>query len=198
MSKRHYDSEETRRIIAEKAAQLFAQKGFSATSIADISRESGFSKGHIYYHFENKEKLFVALAKDTMRAWGEKWMAIQPNYPTATEKLHAVAQFAMNNYKTPLLHVGQELAGNPGTDPDTLLQLRGLAETPMGIYGAILQQGIDDGEFDIAAADLPNATFLFGTWIGSLCPLIFMMETEALSELFRQGVEIFVGGIRLR
>ena len=196
MSKRHYDSEETRRIIAEKAAQLFAQKGFAATSIADISRESGFSKGHIYYHFENKEKLFVALAKDTMRAWGEKWTAIQPNYPTAAEKLYAIAQFAMNNYKTPLLHVGQELASNPGTDPDTIKQLHGLAETPMGIYGAILKQGVDDGEFNIP--DLQGATFLFGTWIGSLCPLIFVMEEQALSGLFRQGVEIFLGGVRLR
>ncbi|OWR31959.1 TetR family transcriptional regulator [Saccharibacillus sp. O23] len=196
MSKRHYDSEETRRIIAEKAAQLFAQKGFSATSVSDISRESGFSKGHIYYHFDNKEKLFVALAKDTMRSWGEKWSAIEPNYPTATEKLHAVAQFAMNNYKTPLLHVGQELAGNPNTDPDTIRQLHGLAETPMGIYGAILTQGIAEGEFDIP--DLPSATFLFGTWIGSLCPLIFSMEPEPLSALFRQGVEIFLGGVRRR
>lgn len=196
MSKRHYDSEETRRIIAEKAAQLFAQKGFSATSVADISRESGFSKGHIYYHFDNKEKLFVALAKDTMRSWGEKWLAIAPHYPTATEKLHAVAQFAMNNYKTPLLHVGQELAGNPNTDPDTIRQLRELAETPMGIYGAILTQGIEEGEFEIA--DLPSATFLFGTWIGSLCPMIFSVEPEPLSALFRQGVEIFLGGVRRR
>ncbi|NGZ76465.1 TetR/AcrR family transcriptional regulator [Saccharibacillus alkalitolerans] len=194
MNKRHYDSGETRRIIAEKAGELFAQKGFAATSIADISRESGFSKGHIYYHFDNKEKLFVALAKDTMRAWGEKWAAIEPNYRTATEKLHAVARFAMNNYKTPLLHVGQELAGNPNTDPETLRQLQGLAETPMGVYGAILREGIENGEFGID--DLPGATFLFGTWIGSLCPLIFSMETEALERLFRQGVDIFLGGIR--
>ncbi len=194
MNKRHYDSGETRRIIAEKAGKLFAQKGFAATSIADISRESGFSKGHIYYHFENKEKLFVALAKDTMRAWGEKWAAIEPNYPTATEKLYAVARFAMNNYKTPLLLVGQELAGSPNTDPETLQQLRGLAETPMGVYGSILRKGIEDGEFGID--DLPSATFLFGTWIGALCPLIFSMEPEVLERLFQQGVDIFLGGIR--
>jgi len=196
MSKRHYDSEETRRIIADKATQLFARKGFGGTSIADISKESGFSKGHIYYHFENKEKLFVALARDTMKAWGEKWETIAPSYPTATEQLYAVAQFAMNNYKTPLLHVGQELAVNPATDPQTLQQLQGLAETPMGIYGGILSQGVVDGEFEIA--DVPGATFLFGTWIGSLCPLIFTIEAEALSALFRQGVDIFVGGIRPR
>lgn len=196
MSKRHYDSEETRRIIADKAAQLFARKGFGGTSIADISKESGFSKGHIYYHFENKEKLFVALARDTMKAWGEKWEAIAPGYATATEQLHAVAQFAMNNYKTPLLHVGQELAANPATDPQTLRQLQQLAETPMGIYGGILGRGVADGEFEID--DVAGATFLFGTWIGSLCPLIFAMEAEALSALFRQGVDIFLGGIRRR
>ncbi|MDO3409824.1 TetR family transcriptional regulator C-terminal domain-containing protein [Saccharibacillus sp. CPCC 101409] len=194
MTKRHYDSGETRRVIAEKAAQLFARKGFTATSIADISRESGFSKGHIYYHFENKEKLFVHLAQETMRSWGEKWEAIASNYPTATEKMYAVARFVMHNYKTPLLHVGQELAANPQTDPQTLKQLGELAQTPMAVYADILRQGVDEGAFEIG--DLQSATFLLGTWLGSLCPLIFTMEPAELERLFERGVEIFLGGIR--
>ena len=108
--KRHYDSDMTRKIIAEKAAQLFSQKGFAGTSVSDISKESGFSKGHVYYHFENKEKLFVYLAQDGMRVWGEKWSVLSPNYPSATEKLYAMAKFVLDNFKTPLLKVGQELA----------------------------------------------------------------------------------------
>lgn len=196
MNKRHYNSEETRQVIAEKATQLFAQKGFAGTSIADISRESGFSKGHIYYHFENKEKLFVHLSLETMRHWGEKWQAIAGSYNTSVEKLYGMAHFVMNNYKTPLLPVGQELAMNPGTSPDTLQALQGLAVTPMAAYAAIFQEGVARGEFDID--NVEETALLFGTWMGTLCQFTLTMEGEPLQRLFQQAVTIFVGGIRKR
>lgn len=196
MNKRHYNSEETRQVIAEKAAQLFAQKGFAGTSIADISRESGFSKGHIYYHFENKEKLFVHLSLETMRNWGEKWKAVAGSYPTSVEKLYGMAYFVMNNYKTPLLPVGQELAMNPNTSPETLQALQGLAATPMAAYAEIFREGVENGEF--AIENLEETTLLFGSWMGTLCQFTLTMDGEPLQRLFQQAVTIFVGGIRKR
>jgi len=194
MMKRHYDSDLTRKEIAEKAAQLFAQKGFAGTSISDISRETGYSKGHVYYHFENKEKLFLYLAKDGMRVWAENWAAISPNYETATEKLYAMATFVLNNYHTPLLKVGQELAANPNVQSETVQELYGLAATPMQAYATILQLGKDSGEF--AIDDLEATTFLLGTWFGSLCQHIYTMDYEQLQGMFQQCVTIFLGGIR--
>ncbi|MBB6674182.1 TetR family transcriptional regulator C-terminal domain-containing protein [Cohnella nanjingensis] len=192
--KRHYDSDATRKTIAEKAAQLFSQQGFAGTSISDISRASGFSKGHVYYHFENKEKLFVHLAEEGMRAWGEKWASVSAAYDaSAADKLYAIARFVQHNYKTPLLKAGQELAANPSTDPGTLQALYGLAATPMQAYGDLFRQGIDSGEFEIE--DLQAATYLFGTLLGALCQHVFTMEEEALAHLFRQSVAIFLRGI---
>ncbi|KUP09125.1 hypothetical protein Q75_01420 [Bacillus coahuilensis p1.1.43] len=46
-------------LIMETAMKLFAQKGYSSTSIQDITRESGISKGAFYLHFETKEALLL-------------------------------------------------------------------------------------------------------------------------------------------
>ena len=73
MDKRRYNSENAKRDIMEKAALIFSQKGYNQTSVQDISKASGYSKGHIYYHFQNKEKLFVLLAQNTMQDWYTKW-----------------------------------------------------------------------------------------------------------------------------
>ncbi|MFC3749010.1 TetR family transcriptional regulator C-terminal domain-containing protein [Paenibacillus sp. GCM10012306] len=191
--KRHYDSDQTRKIIAEKAAQLFSQKGFAGTSISDISKESGFSKGHVYYHFENKEKLFITIAQDAMRVWGDKWDALSPNYPTATEKLYAVAIFVLDNYKTPLLKVHQELMGNPASSPEMAKQLYDLVSTPMRAYEAIFQYGVESNEFVIE--DVQTATFLFGNWLGALCQHIYTMDYDMLRGMFQQSVTIFLKGI---
>ncbi|NTJ44914.1 TetR/AcrR family transcriptional regulator [Agrobacterium larrymoorei] len=40
---------------------MFRSKGFDASSMNDITREAGVSKGTIYVYFANKEDLFAAL-----------------------------------------------------------------------------------------------------------------------------------------
>ncbi|MGE7925739.1 helix-turn-helix domain-containing protein, partial [Viridibacillus arvi] len=62
MNKRSYNSDKVKNDILVKAIMLFSQKGYNQTSVEDISKASGYSKGHIYYHFESKEKLFILLA----------------------------------------------------------------------------------------------------------------------------------------
>ncbi len=52
---------ETHQNILRTAERLFATKGFNGTSMNDIVKESGVSKGAIYNHFENKERLFLTL-----------------------------------------------------------------------------------------------------------------------------------------
>lgn len=51
----------THQTIMTTATQLFATQGYNGTSMNDIVKESGVSKGAIYNHFESKEKLFLEL-----------------------------------------------------------------------------------------------------------------------------------------
>ncbi len=47
--------------ILAGAKRIFMQKGFDATSMNEVTREAGVSKGTIYVYFTNKEELFAAL-----------------------------------------------------------------------------------------------------------------------------------------
>lgn len=46
-------------IIIEKAVELFAEKGFSATSVQDITDACGISKGSFYLSFKSKDSLLL-------------------------------------------------------------------------------------------------------------------------------------------
>jgi AcrR family transcriptional regulator len=50
-----------RQQILEAAARHFSDRGFHATSMRDIAADVGFLVGSIYYHFESKDALFVAV-----------------------------------------------------------------------------------------------------------------------------------------
>lgn len=55
------DAEKTRLKIIEAALTLFSRNGYSNTTLAMIGTEAGYSRGPIYWHFNNKEDLFQAV-----------------------------------------------------------------------------------------------------------------------------------------
>lgn len=196
MDKRRYNSENAKRDIMENAALIFSQKGYNQTSVQDISKASGYSKGHIYYHFQNKEKLFVLLAQNTMQDWYTKWMAKESSYITATEKLYGMAKHVLYNYQTPLLKGGQELASNPASSLESVKALYELAIIPMGSYRSILQEGVEKGEFE--RGNIDEWTLLVGTWLGGLCQLTNTQELSTLEPLFNQAITILLASIKRR
>jgi len=53
----------TRRRILEAAVQVFAERGYHDAAVDDIVRASGTSKGAVYFHFPNKQGIFLALVE---------------------------------------------------------------------------------------------------------------------------------------
>lgn len=49
--------------ITDSAFKLFSEKGFSNTSMDDIVKKSGVSKGGIYNYFQSKEEIFLEIAE---------------------------------------------------------------------------------------------------------------------------------------
>jgi AcrR family transcriptional regulator len=47
--------------LLQSAMELFASRGYAATSIREIVEAAGVTKPVLYYHFESKEGLFLAL-----------------------------------------------------------------------------------------------------------------------------------------
>ena len=47
--------------ILKAAINLFANRGFHETSMAEVARAAGVSKALIFWHFKSKEELFVAV-----------------------------------------------------------------------------------------------------------------------------------------
>ena len=51
----------TRDGILEEAARIFSEKGFHATSMQDIAEAVNLQKASLYYHFDSKQEILIAL-----------------------------------------------------------------------------------------------------------------------------------------
>nr|BFD86691.1 ScbR family autoregulator-binding transcription factor [Streptomyces sp. Xyl84] len=65
----HERAEDTRRAVLQAAAHLFFERGYAATSIADISERSARTSGAIYFHYAGKEKLARAVVEAHFATW---------------------------------------------------------------------------------------------------------------------------------
>ncbi|MEX0684222.1 MAG: TetR/AcrR family transcriptional regulator [Dehalococcoidia bacterium] len=63
---------ETRQLILDAAASLFASRGYGQTSVDSVIAEAGLSKGAFYHHFAGKEALLAALLEDRQRRCAEQ------------------------------------------------------------------------------------------------------------------------------
>jgi AcrR family transcriptional regulator len=68
-------SPDPKKTLVQTALRLFASRGYYHTSIADIARESGCTRGTLYYYFSSKEELGHAAIDEWIRLLAEQGAA---------------------------------------------------------------------------------------------------------------------------
>ena len=144
-------AEITSMFIIEKVAPIFNKLGYEATSMSDITKATGLTKGAIYGNFKNKEHLAIEVFNYNIRKVLWK-MADEINIEeTASAKLQAMTNFYRKYYNhvidfggCPLMNVGVDTNNmNPVFHTRVVTILKKLQIN----IGTIIQQGIDTEEF---------------------------------------------------
>lgn len=88
---------ETRRQIVEAADRLFYERGFEATSFADIAAEVKLSRGNFYYHFKTKDEILRAVIALRLRNTGAALEAWENEAGAAEERIRRFIHILIMN-----------------------------------------------------------------------------------------------------
>lgn len=80
----------TKRKIFEASMKLFAEKGYDATSIEEITATVGVAKGTLYYHFSSKEEIFNFLVEEGIKLLQNSIDIKTSKLPNYIDKLKAI------------------------------------------------------------------------------------------------------------
>jgi AcrR family transcriptional regulator len=65
--------QETQARLLDAAEEIFIRDGFEGAQLDEIAATAGRSKGAVYFHFKNKEDLFLALYEERTRGYIERF-----------------------------------------------------------------------------------------------------------------------------
>jgi AcrR family transcriptional regulator len=90
--------------ISAAALRVFARRGLHQTTLDDVAKEAGVSKGTIYLYFKSKEEVFIAAAQQVVPALDE--LSITLSTPPKTEEelgtvLREIARTMYRRFCTP-------------------------------------------------------------------------------------------------
>lgn len=147
-----YDNRTQRRLV-EAAIQLFRDRGFRGTSVADVARRAGVSKPTFYYHFDSKDSMLQRLLESSLELVDAALERVENGDPaqSAVDRLYGlVREYATHIGDRPALwtiyyaerrHLAPEIGG------PMIARERQIVDR----FRRAIESGIDDG--DIAPID---------------------------------------------
>ena len=110
--------------ILDVSTELIAHYGYDKTSVSDIAKAAGISKGAIYLHFTSKEALFEALLYREFQRYADSWFArIEADPQGGTiGGIYKAVLYAVNNnpFMTAIVKQDPRILGNYLRQPDNL------------------------------------------------------------------------------
>lgn len=182
------------RILFE-AERLFSTRGYKGVSIRDIARACGVSNAAIYYHFENKQELYIQMLVASLYRMGQALEAAAQEPGSCRERLHrmahtharltldkrSLAQFAIRDLTT----LGPEAVR------EALPRLR--ARVP-SVLEAVLEQGIATGELKPVDPSLAS-DILLGMLNALNTEILLGLREEPDEASIDLVIEVFLNGI---
>lgn len=155
--------------ILQAALACFARKGYHQTTMDDIVKESGLSKGGIYWHFDSKRDLLMSLFTELVGDPEEIFASFSKASTGARQKLEAVAKHFESFTEDSSFSQWMPLLMEIWVQEERNLEVQEIAVQIWSQYreplAQIIRDGMASGEFRPVDADV-LANILIGVYDG--------------------------------
>ena len=166
----HPDTTDKRQRIVEAACLVFALKGYTGASVADIAVQASIGKGTVYEYFNSKEDLFFAVFEWFIQRTGRQAsVSIAALGGSASERLLALSDAIMGMWdeiKDAFTLTMEFWAASASSQMQDRFKaaFRNLYKEFREVIMALIQDGIERGEFRADFRPESVAAALVGTW----------------------------------
>jgi AcrR family transcriptional regulator len=191
-----------RQQILDGARRCFLAQGFDASSMNEIVKAAGVSKGTVYAYFSSKEKLFEALIFQDRRNQAERAVVIEDESRPIEKVLHDLALRMATMFKTPetVAYVRLVVAVAEKFPEIGRAFYAAGPDYANKIIAGYLKRKMDDGTLRQGDPNLCAMQFCELVQCGLMKPRLFAAEAMAgtfeIEYVIESGVSLFLGGLK--
>ncbi|MEP7288073.1 MAG: TetR/AcrR family transcriptional regulator [Chloroflexota bacterium] len=192
--------EDAKQQILAAALALFAEQGFGKTSINDIVRASGLSKGGVYWHFASKDEIVTAIFDQFFDGQMTAIRAVLADTDLrATEKLTRLIELSGNDLEAMVSQFPSSLEFYALAARDKPLRIHLVHY--FGLYQEYIEQlvaqGTADGEWR-QVDPKSTAMTLIALFEGALLIWGVMPEAFHLNDQLEKAIALLLEGLKRR
>ena len=177
--RRRLAPEARRAQILDGAFRCFAARGFHAARMDDLARECGLSKGSLYWHFDSKEDVFLALFEALEAEIFAAWEDEAAQADSALRLLRREGEIALNRLagQRVLMSAWMEFLAHPAART----RMRITYERSRARLAELIERGIAAGEIRAELCVADAAVLLTGAVEGLVLQTYVDSEVDALA-----------------
>ena len=190
-------SEERKSQILDAAMKTFAEKGFHKTRMSDIADASGLSKGSLYWYFDSKDAIILNLLERVFEPEIKDLENLLQDERSAEERLLIYTERGGEDIIKmlkwmPLLYDFIALAFRQEIIKKIISKYY---QKNLNSLVTLIQQGIDDGEFEIDSA--LEAAIAVGSIIeGTVMLWLYDPDNIDIIGHIRSNTNLLLNGLR--
>jgi AcrR family transcriptional regulator len=158
-------ADQTRERLLRAAADVFGERGYDGTRVADIAAAAGVSNGALYAHFDSKAELLLAALRAHGRRELADLLAADPGRPVTELLLQAGRSLPRRCDSRGYLIVEALMAAR--RDDDVAGPMRDYTAERADWLAGLIEAGQADGEVDPAVSPAAVAHFCLLLALGS-------------------------------
>lgn len=179
--------------IIDAAKGLFAQRGYAATSMRDVAEGASCTKPALYYHFDNKEALFVEVIVTTTTTIVDVLRnAIETEGTVRERMVRSMTEYyacLRENPRALKVLLQAELSPEVG---QPYIDFRSMRQTFVDLLMPLLQEGVAAGEIR-GDVDLMDALLLIGGAVDARA-VLFVLEDEPIPHDYPERIIALIFG----
>jgi AcrR family transcriptional regulator len=137
----------TRAFLLQVAAEMFAERGYVETTMAELIARSGLTKGAFYFHFSSKDQLALAVIEEKQRQWVDSVQIAISAESRAVDQFRAIPFALVRLHRdNPSAFSVSRLTRDLAHIPDVTDTVRSHMRAWLGLLSGLIGQAQADGD----------------------------------------------------
>jgi TetR/AcrR family acrAB operon transcriptional repressor len=200
MKKTKEEAALTRKVLLDAALNAFSHKGFAQTTLEEVAKDAGVTRGAIYWHFGNKFEMFHAVLLELHKKASARITKITDSDQQPLSKLHQLMRefflIISNEEEFGVIEEVQLFKTRKGEEfsrlyKDHVESVKAMRELLKGL----VREGIAAGEFnsriDPEVTIVALMSYIAGiksAWLSGIADISIAENAEKLADIFIKGI----------